>query len=155
MGNNSNEKEMSWFQSKDSINASFEQLIVRLADMPRFNLGVVKYMPGLSKVALLAQSSDQLVIQTNEGVMTRTNFAVKIENDEAIFAFSESYKIGWIVTIKSEVESSFRSTKNGIEHHLEIKIIEVNGIAGWLFTKLGRNHVGKSVLEAYRGYLEN
>lgn len=143
-----------WFEGEGEIDRTIEQVKGSLQDLGRHFVGVVGLMPGLTTVELVEQGEGFVTIETNEGMMNRTNITTTMTADGVVIEFDEVYEAGSKVTAHSHFREEFTSTASGVKHHLVMSDVEAPGFLGFFYQRLGSKSIGKAVLQSNKSYLE-
>ncbi len=143
-----------WFEGFIHIDCGIERVKESLADLGVHSVGVVSLMPGLSKVELVDSGGDFVVIETNEGVMRRTNIHVGLGVGSVVVELDEDYKAGSLVTTKSHFREEFEASDAGVEYRVVISSVETTGVLGFFYRKLGSSNTGNAFLRSCKTFLE-
>ncbi len=143
-----------WFEGSSIIECSFQNLEHAIENHGNYYEGVVSCMSGISSVELLEQGGDYLIIETNEGIMKRTNIKKSSKPDIFEVEFDEEYKAGKVVTAHSHFLDKFTSTENGIRLETTISDVKAPGILGLIYRLFGSANIGKAILKSHKTYLE-
>lgn len=144
-----------WFDGQSGIDCHIDDVARALADPGALFTAVVGRMPGLTNVELVEQSGDSVTIQTNEGVMDRSNISIRIEPSRAALEFDERYEAGSTVTTTGHFSHEFTASDDGVTHRLVMTDVEASGLLGFFYRKLGSSKTGNAFLDAYRAHLES
>lgn len=144
-----------WFEGSNSVACSLQRVKDSLQDLGAHYVGVIGQMPGLSRVELVEHGSDFVTIETNEGVMKRTNISIRVEADSVVVELDEEYQAGSLVTANSHFCDQFETTETGVEHRVVISGVEAPGVLGFFYRKLGSNSIGKAFLTSHKTFLES
>ncbi len=143
-----------WFEGDGEIDCSIETVKDSLQDLGQHFVGVVSLMPGLTSVELVEQDEGSVTIETNEGMMNRTNIATTVTTDGVVIEFDEVYKAGSKVTAHSHWREEFTPTESGVQHHLVMTDVEAPGFLGFFYQRFGSSSIGKAVVKSNKAYLE-
>jgi hypothetical protein len=143
-----------WFDQEQEIACNLDQVTESLRDLGQHFVGTVSNMPGLTTVTLLDQGESHVSIETNEGLMKRTNISNTISGDTVVTEFDEEYKAGSKVTANSHYRNTFTPTAGGVIHHLVISDVEAPGFLGFFYRRFGSSNIGKAVLASYKTNFE-
>jgi carbon monoxide dehydrogenase subunit G len=143
-----------WFEGAIDIECNIQQVKHALENLGEYHIGVTSLMPGLKSVELVEQGDDFVTIQTNEGLMKRTNISTRIEAENVVVEFDEKYQAGSKITTKSHHLDEFTSSKTGVKHHTVISGVEAPGLLGFLYRSFGKSNIGNAYLNSYKTYFE-
>lgn len=149
-----NSKKTVWFEGSNDIKQDIGLVERSLNDYGKHFVGIVSHMPGLSSVKLLEQGSDFVIIQTNEGVMKRSNISKTIEGQSIIVEFDEEYQAGKAITTNSHFKEEFIANDDQIELKLIISNLKAPGFLGFFYRNFGSSNIGKGLLNAYKSFFE-
>ena len=144
-----------WFEGSGIIKCNLQELKLAIENPGKFYEGVVSFMPGLTSVKLLEQGKDFVIIETNEGLMKRTNIRKTILPDGVVIEFDEEYQAGRMVTANSHFLEEFKATKEGLNHRTEISDVTAPGILGFFYRSFGSKSIGNAILKSHKTYLES
>lgn len=144
-----------WFEGDREIECPIQHVKNALDDPGELFVGVVSLMPGLTRVELVEQGSDFVVIETNEGIMKRTNISRRIEADGVVVEFDEEYVAGSKVTATSHFLEEFAPTDTGVTLRLVMSDVEAPGFLGFFYRNLGSSKTGNAFLAAYESHFES
>ena len=96
-----------WFDGSQQIDCSIEDVKRALQDPGDLYAGVVRHMPGMTSVEVLERSAGSVIIQTNEGTMTRTAITVNLDHDPVTLDVDEEYQAGTSVTTTAHFRDEF------------------------------------------------
>ncbi len=144
-----------WFEGIRDVDCTIEDVQHALEDLGELYAGVVGLMPGLTSVELVEQSPDSVTIETNEGLMKRTNISRRIEPRRAVVEFDEEYEAGLKVTATSHFSEEFTPSATGVTYRLTMTNVEASGFLGFFYRSLGSTKTGNAFLTAYQTYLGN
>ncbi len=144
-----------WFEGDTDIDCTIEQVSRALDNPGALFTGVTSLMPGLTSAELVEQGGDSVIIETNEGVMKRTNISRRVEADSVVVEFDEEYAAGSKVTTTSHFREEFTTNAAGVSYHLVMTDVEAPGFLGFFYQKFGSSKIGNAFLAAYKAYLEN
>lgn len=143
-----------WFEGSGEIGCSIEHVAKALGDHGDLFAGVVRRMPGLTSVELVEQGNDYVTIETNEGLMERTNIAKNVTPDRIVVEYDERYKAGSMVTATSHFSDEFTTSGAGVSHRLVMSDVDAPGLLGFFYKKFGNSKTGNAFLAAYKAQLE-
>lgn len=143
-----------WFDGSNEISTSLPELENELDDMGQYFLGIINLMPGMTSVRMIEQGPDFVTLQTNEGIMNRTNMRVQIEKEKILIEFDEEYQAGKTITTNSHFTHEFKSAKSSLNHRLIISDLEAPGFMGFFYRNFGSKNIGNAFLKAYKTKLE-
>ncbi len=103
---------------------------------------------------LIDQQADSVTIETNEGLMRRTNILTRLAPDSVVVEFDEEYKAGSRVTTNSHFTHHYVATGHGVTHRLTISDLTAPGLLGFLYRRFGAAKMGKAFLTAHQEHLE-
>lgn len=144
-----------WFEGDCEVHCTIRQVEAALEDIGEFFVGAVSLMPGLTSVDLVEQGGDFVTIQTNEGLMKRTNISKSIEAESVAVEFDEEYVAGSRVTAKTHYLDEFTTSDTGVTHRLVLSDLDAPGFLGFFYRTFGSSSIGKGSLTAHKAYLEN
>ena len=139
-----------WFEGEIEIDCSTRDVQRALENLGEFYVGVIALMPGLTSVELVEQTSDSVIIRTNEGLMHRTNITKRIEAESVVVELDERYEAGSKVTATAHFSDSFTATDTGVVHRLVISDIEAPGFLGFFYRRFGSSKIGNAFLAAHK-----
>jgi hypothetical protein len=143
-----------WFEGSNEIVCNIEQVKNALEDNGGFFVGVVSLMPGLTSVKLMDQGSDSVTIETNEGIMKRTNISKRIEAESVVVEFDEEYVTKSMLTVESHYLDEFTTSDTGVQHRSVISDVKAPGLLGFFYRVFGKSNIGNAVLNSYKTYFE-
>lgn len=143
-----------WFEGSNNLQLDLPRLEKSQEDMGQYFSGVISFMPGMTSVKLIEQGDDFVTIQTNEGIMKRTNISKRTENDKIVIEFDEEYQAGKTITTNSHFLHEFRKEGNIIAHELVISSLKAPGFLGFFYRNFGSKNIGKAFLDAHKKYLK-
>lgn len=143
-----------WFEGSNEIESNIQQVKDSLEDLGAHYTGVISLMPGLTSVALVEQGSDFVIIQTNEGLMTRTNISKRVEAERVVLELDEEYQAGRMVTTTSHFLDEFTTNGSGVTHRTVISGLEAPGFLGFFYRNFGKSSTGNAFLQSYKSYFE-
>ena len=108
----------------------------------------------MTKVELVGQGDDFVNIQTNEGLMKRTNISKKVEGERIVIEFDEEYQAGRAITTNSHFLDDFEVSANIVSHRITISNLKAPGFMGFFYRNFGRSSMGKAFLNAHKSFLE-
>ncbi|MGB9373611.1 MAG: hypothetical protein WCA82_05565 [Jiangellales bacterium] len=144
-----------WFDGSQQIDCSIEDVKRALQDPGDLYAGVVRHMPGMTSVEVLEKSAGSVVIQTNEGTMTRTAITVSLDHDPVTLDVDEEYQAGTSVTTTAHFRDEFTPTDTGVSHRLIISDLTASGVLGFFYRRLGSAKMGSAFLTAYATHLRD
>ena len=107
-----------WFDGSKEINTSLPEIENSLDDIGQFVLDVINLMPSMTSVKIIEQGHDFVTLETNEGIMNRTNISIEIAKEKIVIEFDEKYQAGKTITTNSHFIHEFKSTKNSVNHRI-------------------------------------
>lgn len=143
-----------WFEGEGDIACSLQRVKDELRSPGAFYVGVIAEMPGLSRVELIDEGADFVMLETNEGTMRRTNISVQVEPERVVVELDEVYEAGSKVTAKTHFLDEFTATEAGVRHRTALSGVEAKGFLGFLYRNLASKNIGNAFLAAYRKHLE-
>lgn len=143
-----------WFEGSNEIECNIEQVKNALENHGEHYVGVISLMPGLTSVELVEQGSDFVTLNTNEGLMKRTNITKRIEADSVVVEFDEEYQAGRMVTAKTHFLDEFTSSDSGIKYHIVLSDVKAPGLLGFFYRSFGSSNIGNALLNSYKTYFE-
>jgi hypothetical protein len=143
-----------WFEGSNEIVCSIQQVKDSLENFADHYVGVISLIPGLTSVELVEGGSDFVIIQTNEGLMKRTNISRLIEAERVIVEFDEEYQAGSMTTMKSHYLNEFTTSSIGVKHRCVMSNVEASGLLGFFYRKFGKANIGNALLKSYKAYFE-
>jgi hypothetical protein len=144
-----------WFEGSSNLQTDLSKVRSSLNDFGLYFTSVINLMPGMTDVKLIDQGDDFVTIQTNEGIMKRTNISVANLDDKISIEFDEEYEAGKTITTTSHFIQEFRKEENSVHHSLVISSLKAPGFIGFFYRNFGSKNIGKAFLEAHKQYLEN
>ena len=117
-------------------------------DFGRLFVGLVTQMSGITKAELIRQDKQSVVIQTNEGEMTRSHISKQAVGDKIIIEFDEEYVAGKAITTRSHYLHEFVKNEDGFQHTITISDVKASGVLGFFYKMFGSNNIGKEVLKS-------
>ena len=149
-----NSQKAVWYEGSNEIDCSLETLDHSLNDFGSYFVGVIRHMPSMTSVDLVDQGADFVTIQTNEGLMKRTNISKKVDGDRIILEFDEEYQAQKAITTSAHFIDEFVVTDKGLSHRVSISKLKASGIMGFLYRNFGSSSMGKAFLSAHKSFLE-
>ncbi len=143
-----------WFEGRTDIDCDLDRVQRAFDDLGGHYVAVVGLMPGITTVELVDQGSDSVTIETNEGLMKRTNIAKRVEADRVVVEFDEVYEAGSKITVASHFADEFTANGDSITYRTVISIVEAPGLLGFFYRKFGSSRMGNAFLTAYKTYFE-
>lgn len=143
-----------WFEGSNELQCSIKNVELELKNIGEHFIRIVSLMPGMTKVELMEQESNYVVITTNEGIMKRTNILADIEAEKIVLEFDEEYKAGKTITTNSHYFHEFTLSNQRVKHHMVISEVKAPGLMGFFYKNLGSNNIGKSFLNSYKNFFE-
>ncbi len=143
-----------WFEGDIEIDCDIQQVKHALGSLGEHYVGVISLMPSLTSVELVEQGSDFVTIQTNEGLMQRTNLTKQIEAERVVVEFDEDYQAGSKITTNSHFLDEFTTSDTGVKYHTVISDVEAPGFLGFFYRKFGSSNIGNAFLTTYKAYFE-
>jgi len=144
-----------WFEGSNEFKIGLPTIENSLDNIGQYFLGVIRLMPGMTDVKLIDQGNDFVSIQTNEGIMNRTNISVENEKDKILIEFDEEYQAGKIITTNSHFMHEFKTVENAVKHRIVISSLKAPGFIGFFYRNFGSKSIGRAFLNAHKNYLEN
>lgn len=149
-----NRRKEIWFEGSEDLNMALPKLISAIDDIGQYFAGVISLMPGMTSVKLVDQGEDFVTIETNEGIMKRTNISVDSIKDKVSIEFDEEYQAGKTITTNSHFLHEFSSEGDIIKHKMIISGLKAPGFMGFFYRNFGNKSIGKAFLDAHRQYFE-
>ena len=149
-----NTRKKTWFEGSGNLQTDLSKVKNSLNDIGLYFTDLINLMPGMNDVKLIEQGNDFVAIQTNEGIMKRTNISMEIFNDKVTIEFDEEYKAGKMITATSHFSQEFSTKGNSIKHSLIISSLKAPGFMGFFYRNFGSKNIGKAFLEAHKQYFE-
>jgi hypothetical protein len=143
-----------WFEGSSEIKCNIQQIKHAVDNYGEYFIGIVGLMPGLTSVELIEQGSDFVTIQTNEGLMKRTNISKHIDADTVVVEFDEEYQAKSMVTVNTHFLDEFTATDTGVTYHSVLSGVEAPGFLGFFYRNLGKSSIGNAILTSYKTYFE-
>jgi len=143
-----------WFEGTIEIDCNIQRVKLGLENLGETYAGIVSLMPGLSSVELVDEGTDFVIIQTNEGLMKRTNIAIRTKDESVIVEFDEEYKAGAMLTTNSHFKDEFTISVNGVYYHTVISNIKAPGFMGFFYRNFGSSNTGNAFLRAFKTHFE-
>lgn len=143
-----------WFEGASPIACHLDDVKRAFSDPGQLYTGLVRLMPGLSSVVLLAQQPGSVWIQTSEGRMDRTNIKVTRQPDSLVVELDEVYQAGKRVTVTTHYRDVFTIQDGQVLHHTTLSDVSAPGMLGYLYRTFGSANTGQAVLDATRTYFE-
>lgn len=137
-----------WFQGSNSVPCEIQLVDEHSQDFGRLFVGLVTQMSGITKAELIRQDKQSVVIQTNEGEMTRSHISKQAVGDKIIIEFDEEYVAGKAITTRSHYLHEFVKNEDGFQHTLTISDVKASGVLGFFYKMFGSNNIGKEVLKS-------
>ncbi len=144
-----------WFEGKNEIDCSIQQVKQALDDPGELFVAVTSHMPGMTSVELVEHGTDSVTIRTNEGLMKRTNISKRIEAESVVVEFDEKYEAGSKVAATSHFAEEFTASDTGVTYRLVMSDVEAPGFLGFFYRKLGSSNIGNAFLAAYKTHFES
>ena len=149
-----NSQKTIWFEGSIEINCNIESVEHSLNNLGQYFVGIISLMPSMTKVELVEQGDDFVTLQTNEGLMKRTNISKKVEGERIVVEFDEEYQAGKAITTKSHFLDEFEVSDNVISHRITISNLKAPGFMGFFYRNFGSSSMGKAFLNAHKSFLE-
>ena len=149
-----NSQKTIWFEGSNELDCKIERVESSVNDLGEYFLGIISKMPSMTKVDLVEKGEDFVTLQTNEGLMKRTNISKKVEGDKIMLEFDEEYQAGMAITTKSHFLHEFEMKDNMVIHHITISNLEAPGFMGFFYRNFGSSTMGKAFLNAHKNFLE-
>jgi hypothetical protein len=143
-----------WFEGTIEINTPLESAKRALQAHDEHFMGAVGFMPGLKDLELVQNSPDNVVIRTNEGLMTRTHITTEGTEDSIVVAFDEEYQAGNMVTANTHFRVALTRNGDGSSLTLVMSGVKAPGVLGFFYRTFGKSSIGNAVLNSYKSYLE-
>lgn len=143
-----------WFEGSSEINCNIESVELSLSDLGQYFVGIISHMPSMTKVELVEEGDGFVTLQTNEGLMKRTNISKKVEGGKIVLEFDEEYQAGKAITTTSHFLDEFEESNNGISHRITISNLNAPGFMGFFYRNFGSSSMGKAFLGAHKSFLE-
>lgn len=144
-----------WFEGTSQLNCTLEDVQQSLTNPGEHYLEVIRLMPGLTSVELVDQSDDALTIETNEGLMRRSNLTKRIEAGRVVVDVDEVYEAGSRITVSSRFHDEFTTSESGVTYHLVISNVQAPGLGGFFYRRFGSSKIGKALLAATKARFES
>ncbi|MBT3422810.1 MAG: hypothetical protein HOF35_12560 [Bacteroidetes bacterium] len=142
-----------WFEGTTKISCNINDVEKSLNNLGEHFKEISSIMPGMTSVKLIEQGSDFVTIETNEGIMKRTNISIVSNKDKIIVEFDEEYQAGKTITTNSHFVKEFEEKNNEIRLRVEISNLKAPGFMGFFYRNFGSKNIGSSFLSAYENYL--
>ena len=149
-----NSQKTIWFEGANEIDCQIENVESSLNDLGQYFVGIISNMPSMTKVELVEQGDEFVIIQTNEGLMKRTNIVNKIEGERIVVEFDEEYQAGKAITTSSHFKDEFEKKNNAVIHRITISNLKAPGFMGFFYRNFGSSSIGKAFLRAHKSFLE-
>ena len=143
-----------WFEGSNEIDCSIQQVKKAFENLGMHYVKLIGLMPGITSVELVDEGKDFITIQTNEGIMRRTNIKKKIDTAKWIVEFDEEYKAGRMINAKSHIVDEFTTSDSGVKHRIVISGIKAPGLMGFFYRTFGSKNIGGAFLKSYKEYLD-
>ena len=143
-----------WYEGTSEIDCDIHQLEDALGDLGAHYIGIISLIPGMTSVELVEQGSDFVTIETNEGLMRRTNISKQVHVERVVVEFDEEYEAGSKVKTTSHFSDDFTTSNTGVTHRLVISDVEAPGFLGFFYRTFGSSKMGNAFLSAYKTYFE-
>ena len=143
-----------WFKDTCEVDRSLPTVINSLNNIGEHYEQVIRLMPGISESNLISETSDSISIQTNEGLMTRSNIVIEKNDSWVNIGYYEEYRAGRAMTSKSQINEKFVKDDNRILYTLTISDVKATGFLGFLYRLFGKKVIGKALLNSHKTYLE-
>ena len=143
-----------WLEGECEVDCSLQQVQRAFDSYGEHYVGVISLMPGLTSVELVEQGRDSVTIQTNEGLMKRTNISKRVEADSVVVEFDEVYDTGSRVTVTSHFSEEFTTGAAGVTYRIVISDVAAPGVLGFFYRKFGSSKMGNAFLTASKTYFE-
>lgn len=150
-----NSQKTIWFEGGNKINCKIKKVESSLNNLGDYFIGVISNMPSMSKVKLVEQGDDFVTLQTNEGLMKRTNILKSIEDGRIVIEFDEEYQAGKTITTKSHFIHEFKNNDNIVTHYITISNLKAPGFMGFFYRNFGSSSIGNAFLNAHKSSLED
>lgn len=149
-----NTRKKNWFEGSNNLQTELVKVDSALKDIGQYFTALTRLMPGVTDVKLIEQGDDFVSIQTNEGIMKRTNIVVESINSKITIEFDEEYKAGKAITSNSHFLHTFKAEENSVSHHMVISSLKAPGFLGFFYRNFGSRNIGKAFLAAHKNYFE-
>jgi hypothetical protein len=133
-----------WFQGSTVINTSLEDVEHSLSDLGAYFVGVISKMPSMTRVKLVEQGEDYVIIKTNEGLITRTNISKKTDGKSIIVEFDEAYQVEGAITTKAHFRDEFTESEEQVTHRLAISNLKAPGFMGFFYKNFRSSSMGQA-----------
>ena len=143
-----------WFEGSNEIECDIEEVKHALENPGDYYKAVTSLMPGLTSTELAEQTSDSVIIKTNEGIMKRTRISKRIEGESLAVDFDEEYQAGSKITVNSHVLDEFIKSEIGVQHRIVISDVKARGILGFFYRAFGKSSIGNALLNSAKAYFE-
>lgn len=142
-----------WFEGSNQIECDLQQILRSLENYGDHLVGVIGLMPGLTTVELANQGNGFATIQTNEGIMKRTNITKHAEADRVVIDFDEEYQTKTIV-VQSHHSHEFVAGSTAVAQRVVISDVVARGVLGFFYRHFGKSNIGKAILTANKTFFE-
>ena len=149
-----NSQKTIWFEGANEIDCKIESVENSLNSLGQYFVGIIRNMPSMTKVELLEQGDNFVTLQTNEGLMKRTNISETVEGEEIVMEFDEEYQVGKAITTISHFKNEFERSNNVVIHRITISNLKAPGFMGFFYRNFGSSSMGKAFLNAHKSFLE-
>jgi hypothetical protein len=149
-----NSQKKIWFEGSNEITCDIKQVENALQNLGGYFVGTIKEMPSMLSVELIEQGDDFVTIQTNEGIMKRTNISKKVAGDRITVAYDEEYQAGKALTTHSHFLDEFEVSNNNVSYRITISNLKAPGFMGFFYRNFGSSNMGKAFLAANKAFLE-
>lgn len=95
-----------WFEAEGEINRTLDDVKTAVGSLGALSRGYW-LMPNITSVELVHQSPDSVTIQTNEGLIQRTNITRQVAADRLTVAFDEEHRAGSMVRSNAHFVDEF------------------------------------------------
>jgi len=143
-----------WYQGEIEIGCGLPRVQEEMQNHAAHYACVVRLMPGITSVEIVEQGNDFVTIETNEGLMKRTNISKHLDGERVAVEFDEQYKTGRLVTVASHILDEFTPSDAGVRHRVVISDVEATGLLGFFYRRFGKSRMGGAFLQAHKTYLE-
>ena len=149
-----NSQKTIWFAGANELDCKIERVEKSLNNLGEYFVGIIGKMPSMTKVELVEQGDNFVTLQTNEGLMKRTNISKKVEGEIIVLEFDEEYQAGNTITTTSHFKDEFEKSNNIVIHRITISNLKATGIMGFFYRNFGSSSIGKAFLNAHKSFLE-
>jgi len=129
-----------WFEGAGDIQCVLKKVEESIQNIGEYYAGIVRLMPGMSQVELIESGDDFIIIQTNEGLMKRTNIHTKLEPGKIVLEFDEEYRAGKMLTTHACFLDEYTTSGDKIRHRTVISDLKAPGFMGFLL-KISENPI--------------